>query len=930
MKVHPFRLAISVLVWCVFVVCCWPANTKQEVSQVTTSVSLTTAVDYTITSTTPFTTTGSVNIENDEAVVWIKYVKPSVVISTWLNKVLIHGEAAVDDKNCRITLHDNGCIIYPHPNSGYHPLTVYKGTNFTGDSRSAYAPDVYYKSLGDFDKSIQSFKLKRGYAMTLSTNTDGKGYSRFFIAQGADLEVSDVGKYLRNKVSFIRIFPWNRTTKKGYGGTEKNILNALNVTWFYGWNAEAGQAGQKDYEYVPHHHHEGWPTYSTINGIRNVSHVLGNNEPDNSGDDNEQYIAKDKIESTLFKSGSWQQMYESGLRVGSPAMSGDVSGWLVKFMELASKYNCRIDFMAFHCYWYNNGDHYNSQMNTYYSMFHRPLWITEFNYGANWTSWARDDKSASDENQRTELSGLKDIVSKLESNPYVERYAIYNKVQDCRAVYLNGKTTLAGDWYRDLKSNQAYTNVAGYVPGWTYSSPTNLQVSYSKNSHRASFTWTNTNGAQSDTTYLERKLPGSTEFVPIAKFHNVSEESRTYEHDDLTGMPGGTYTYRIHNFDSDGKERYTGEAQLTIGGSEGSKTLQYGTLTTNTTEEVPTDFSEPFDETPALFTSVPTNRNSTVGLSAMVTSLSSVKFAFKFMPWQYGDYTTALSNEEELGFMALPFGTTRYGDIRVTVGSTQVNCDTIEVEFDEPFEEGVVPVVITSLRPIIKSIPIMTKVWDITPRGFKCTARYQKTLATPLKAMQTLNYVAMTPGQARIGDGKLLTAGHSTEVLFSNTYKLVSYKDGNGENYQLRNPILFANTEDHVIDAVSLLRRVGDISETHSDGITVVAATRLRRQVDSTSGISGITASTGERVSWLTLSDDPDDSPIADGIDDVVVAGSENPLHAYSRNGIIFVEEADDFEVYSLNGTRVAPHATQAPGIYIVRHGKQTTKVMVR
>ena len=38
------------------------ANTKQTVTQVTTAVSLTADVDYHITSTTPFTTTGSIDI----------------------------------------------------------------------------------------------------------------------------------------------------------------------------------------------------------------------------------------------------------------------------------------------------------------------------------------------------------------------------------------------------------------------------------------------------------------------------------------------------------------------------------------------------------------------------------------------------------------------------------------------------------------------------------------------------------------------------------------------------------------------------------------------------------------------------------------------------------------------------------------------------
>ena len=61
-------------------------NRKQTVTQVTDAVTLTDDVDYIITDDTPFTTAGSVNIENTEhSVVIIKSIKPSAVLKSWMN-----------------------------------------------------------------------------------------------------------------------------------------------------------------------------------------------------------------------------------------------------------------------------------------------------------------------------------------------------------------------------------------------------------------------------------------------------------------------------------------------------------------------------------------------------------------------------------------------------------------------------------------------------------------------------------------------------------------------------------------------------------------------------------------------------------------------------------------------------------------------------
>jgi len=356
------------------------ANEKTTVSQVTDGVSLTTDVDYIITGTTPFTTAGSVDIKNTEnAVLVFESVRPAAVKSKWMDNIYINGEKAVNGTNCWVEIYKNGAIVYPHPETNYRPLTVYPEAGFEGEAYNAFIPYTKH-TTGKWVNNIKSFKLKRGYMATIATNSNGQGWSKVFIAQDHDVEIDfakvNYGKYISMKAGFIRVFPWRNITKKGTAGAP-GLQTQLTVTWRYGW--DGGGWHDDEVEYIPQHHHEGWPSWSGINSLNACNTVLGNNEPDNQSDSREQYIKPEEIEERMFGAkGSWQnEAYSGGLRIGSPAMSGDCRGtWLSTFMDLCTKYNCRIDFIADHCYWFNNGGNYYWQMDQTYNKYKRPIWIT--------------------------------------------------------------------------------------------------------------------------------------------------------------------------------------------------------------------------------------------------------------------------------------------------------------------------------------------------------------------------------------------------------------------------------------------------------------------------------------------------------------------------------------------------------------------------
>lgn len=543
-------LTLAMFLFCL-VLNAMAANTTTQVAKVSTAVALTTDVDYVITDATPFEGDGVVDIQNTEhAVLILQHVRPSQAKKLLASRVKINGANAVNGQNCQLKIYREGSIIMPY-SSGIQPLTVYTEANRSGESKSFSVGERVGLS-GAFNNNIESFVLKRGYMATFFMQSDGKGYSRIFIADKADRTVN-LQAPLKNTISAVRVMQWTDATKKGMGGRDQTINNALGTTWCYNW--DAGDDKYEDRQFVTQRHHESgtkngnyegaWPSVEACNAYGS-EHILGHNEPENVSDPREVVSSVDMVLNI------WPDLMATGKRLCSPAVSSNYN-WLYEFLDSIDARGWRCDVVAVHSYWYNDWGSWNSTLSGIHNRSGRPLWITEMNYGANWTGWPGSDRSGSETNQNIQLQHMGPIIDGLESASYLERYAYYNAAEDCRSCYLNGKLTKIGEYIAAKESNIAYNSSKEYVPKIPNQyAPSKLTVNYDKKAFKAAISWYDANGEFNQSMVLQRSTDGGKTWVDYYT-PKIADTGATYSYTDQESRDG--YRYRVKVIDGKNVEQ---------------------------------------------------------------------------------------------------------------------------------------------------------------------------------------------------------------------------------------------------------------------------------------------------------------------------------------------------------------------------------------
>ncbi|WP_340114826.1 glycosyl hydrolase [Maribellus mangrovi] len=780
----------------------------------------------------------TVNLEHEDAWLFFDNIRPSEVIATYTSSVKINGAVLKVGSNGRVAIYGQGTVIMPFPGS-FKPLTVYTEENFDGNS-TQLSIQTYHNNLGDFDNVIKSFKLKRGYMATFANNADGSGYSRVFIADEADLLFEEMPGELFGSVSFIRVFKYEWVSKKGKAGWNPNDINSPT---YYDWNI--GGSSSSDVEYVAIRQNGGWPSWSAINEKQNITHLLGFNEPDrpDQADMNFQAMID-----------QWPEMMKSGLRIGSPAWSnpwGGNGGNLFDFINKCDELNYRVDFVALHCYWGGKSpQNWYNDLKYIHEQTGRPLWITEWNNGANWTNewWPDDSKAYTPANAQKQLNDMKGILQVLDTASFIERYFIYDWVQDCRAMVLNGELTLAGEYYAQNKSEIAYNNKKEVIPHWNYKSP---ELSYRYFSFRNSIrvSWTNPNGELSRQYILQRKIDeGAFETT-----FTTEDPSEDFYLDPLDPEIYGTISYRVMLQTADGNFKTSNiESYYQTAGED---EIQVGNFSVDNSDINTAVFPVKYSSTPIVLLGIPTMNNN-VAMTQRIGSISTTQFLFNFFPWSYIE-NSGLRRPEVLSALALPAGAHDLNGLQADAGSVSgVTREWVSVTFDEAFSEA--PVVFCTVGTRVNFYPLTVAVRNVTSTGFEISLKSEETNTASLTG-EIVNYLAVEPGTGGI-DGKRITVGKNYGGQLISTIPIEIVYDSSYSE-----PAVFAG----------LLSSEDNFASTLRYSLTGDSGIELKKQRELSGGESEMKA---DDFGWMVMDLATDQPDIGTSIGEI---GTESPIKFY-------------------------------------------------
>lgn len=551
---------------------------ERDIYQLTEALTLSDELDlHLVSPTLPIDPeTGSINITNRNAWVIFDDVRPSEVLEKYLACIKINGREAKNGSNVRVAIYLDGAAVIPSTVTN-NVFSGYTGEGYTGESLNLRAQN--YKSLSRWNNRIRGFILKRGYMATLYADQDGGGYSRVYVADHADLLVPVLPDALNQRISSIHIKPWQYTSKKGWCSTQSNSGIAsgaakMEASWFYTWSAD--RQSTSDCEYVPIKQHIYWPSWSQINALESSTHVLGYNEPEHS----EQHDNCDcgGVISSWKATTCTPDFAPMGMRVGSGAPTD--ASWLTEYIGHVDDMAYRCDFVAIHSYWgpneANGASAWYNRLKSIYDNTGRPIWITEWAYGASWTteSWPSNYGDQLEKNR----AAIMDIVDMLERTPFIERYSYYQwDTSSRRFINDDGWVTPAGEVYAKTKSTFAYNAAYQKVPNWwkpSLKAPT-LSYALDETGENIVFTLGNTNGDLTETLTLEKRNRETGEWESL---YEISDRYLfDYDQDSENETIRKAFRYEMPASEVDRfNDRFRVTATRTSGDTASSATIDFG------------------------------------------------------------------------------------------------------------------------------------------------------------------------------------------------------------------------------------------------------------------------------------------------------------------------------------------------------------------
>lgn len=795
----------------------------------------------------------TVNLIGKDSWLFFDNMRPSDVQNNLLQYISVDGNPAQysvkanedaqvpASNNIRITRFGHGAVIIPHP-ANFQALTIYTEQEFEGDSKKI---ETHYRqtNLGDFDNKIRSFKLKRGYAVTLATEKDGLGYSRVFIADQEDLELAEMPNELDETVSFIRVLYWNYGTKKGWAGGG-DAPGRVNATWY--WNWSTGGNLTPDMEFVPNKWSASWPGWLVYDRAE-ITHITGYNEPDQSDQSNM------KLEAVL---NGWPEYLKSGLRIGSPQYANVSGSGIYAFIDSCDARGYRVDFVVLHCYWNSKSatQWYNDLKYIHERCGKRPLWITEWNNGANWTgeSWPTNSKVLTrwnssnnsweqythnrpytQDNANKQLNDITAIVNMLDTCSFVERYSFYNAVQDARAAILSSEIlkdtirtvpsylTLTGEFYKNNDSKYFFSRKHEKIPNFKYKSP-GLRLTFGTSTDVVNVV--KNNSSDFDRGFIVERKVNDGGFVEVHTNTDPSVVRYTHQRE---MEENSTVSYRVRTILNNGElSEYSNIANYAV---TNSGDIKFGNLTVNNLDYNSVFFADGYTSQPAIILGSSTRRN-TYMLSPRIKQVSaSSRFSVQLAPWEY-QQVKSFRYDEQVPFLVLPSGRYEFGSLKAEAGRINVGGTWVQIAFEKPFDT--VPVVFVTQANPLKLIATTVRVRNVTKTGFEVQLQKEAAQVTTLNS-ELVSYVAITEGEGVMA-GKWIKVAKTEELTAS--VKKISY----GDDIDVENPIFIAQMQT-CNDGLTATAQLSVISNTFANII---------KQAEKSTGNATVSA---ETLGWLLI-----------------------------------------------------------------------------
>jgi hypothetical protein len=775
-----------------FVTGVFAKNKETKVALTNESLILNKSIDLHLTDGTAPLKNSTVNLTSEEAWLFFDNMRPSAVLEKYAGSILINGKPlqAGAGGNGRIAVYKQGAVVIAQPDS-YQPLEAFAEKNFSGPGVK-YSVSNYYtnKLTADVpadlilplaqDNSIRSFKLKRGYMATFANEADGMGYSRIFVADTADITLSALPAELDQKVSFVRVFRWQWPSKKGWCGGRGSVVasNGVNEqdnevrltqsTWFYSWGTS--DPVSFDSEFVPMKWGYGG-SMAAINSRKDVTHLLGYNEP------NRPDQSKMSVDNALEE---WPRLMKSGLRLGSPSVSDNsrLDDWLYKFIDECDKRNYRVDYVAVHAYWgaeqMPSAEDWYQKLKEIHLKTGRPLWLTEWNNGANWTKEAWPSGKA--EQQAKQLRDLRKIIQVLDTASFVERYSIYNWVEDKRAMVLDsisfktvdGKSvkdklltqelTPAGSFYRDNAPGFAFNLKNEVVPQWNFSEVPLLRYTLSKR-NEIRLEWAMKSSSEMVNRFAIERSTDNKVFKEVGAVERPAQQAYAEPLMDVSKIPSGAVYYRVRAVVPGGK------AELLSNTISYSYLKNQKNLITAGNLIAPTDwslfaFANAYDTDPVVITGTPTNRNK-APQTTRIQHLDKTSFEFRFNPWEYLKNPVFIS-EDTIAYIGFPAaGSYNLKGLTVLAGkAAAISHDWVKIQFNVPFRET--PVVFATQVTNHCDSATAVRIRNVTASGFELQLQYEGAVVPP-GVSEDVVYLAVTVGKGLI-NGKKIQVGRTEEL----------------------------------------------------------------------------------------------------------------------------------------------------------------------